>query len=75
MITLFQNIVNTLSHILAPSNRVNWEYINSRYSGTVELLYYMEKYSITLAKNMHQLFMQPFDVVKDNVGKFRCMMS
>ena len=65
---MLQNIVNTLSRILDLRHREQWQYVNKHYSGTVELLYYMEKYSITLAKNMHQLFMQPFDVVHDHVG-------
>ena len=64
-----QNVVGCAGALLAVDLASAWAVIHRRAAGLAELLANLDAYSRTLAANMPQLFMQPFDAVHPNIGK------
>ena len=62
-----QNLVSAVSLILKPEYKGSWKIIQREGGGTVDLMAKLEMYTQILAKNMPQLFTEPFDAVHDNV--------
>ena len=62
-----QNLVSSISQILKPKYKKSWDIIQRDGGGTVELLSKLEEYTQILAKNMPQLFTEPFDAMDDNM--------
>ncbi|ELT95736.1 hypothetical protein CAPTEDRAFT_182594 [Capitella teleta] len=62
-----QNIVNVLGRTLQPKYKEFWDTLHLESSHLVHLMRYLEEYTRTLARNMPQIFTQPFDVVHENI--------
>ena len=71
LININQNLVNALGHTLQPKYKEFWDTLHLESGSSVDLMLYMEEYAHTLAKNMPQIFTQPFDVVHDNLGIYQ----
>ena len=65
-----QNLVDTVGRILDPRHRGVWRKVHESEESLAKLFMHMEQYGATLARNMLQLFTQPFDSVHKNLGKY-----
>ncbi len=70
-------MVSSLSRVLEPGLGASWRRLQdaSPGAGATDLLYRVEQYAAVLARNMLQLFTQPFDAVSDNIGQSRTLLT
>ncbi|XP_064633793.1 cadherin EGF LAG seven-pass G-type receptor 2-like isoform X2 [Lineus longissimus] len=62
-----QNMMNSLDRIFNPKFQKMWGVIQTRSGGSSDLMYHLEKYVTTLARNMEVTLIPAFDVVTDNL--------